>query len=245
MNYDIASITHIGKVRQINQDRVLARTGRRNGHNAALLVVADGMGGLAYGERASALTVEALDRWWESTPLTNKLEEIAASLDAAIYEIHRQIFYLSEELQQQTGSTLSVLLLLDTAYIIKQIGDSRVYCSDGRSVQQLTEDQTWCNQMIRNGTMTPDEAGRHRLRHALVNALGVSSELEIATLYGTLRRHTSYLLCSDGFYSQVSMKRMVMELKKGQSSVALQRLLEEILSGPAEDNASAVLCRVS
>ena len=62
MKYDVASITHTGKVRRNNQDRVLALTGRLDGTGTALLAVADGMGGLACGERASALTVAALDR---------------------------------------------------------------------------------------------------------------------------------------------------------------------------------------
>lgn len=244
MKYDVAGITHVGKVRTVNQDRMLIRTGMAGGVRTALLAVADGMGGLACGERASALVVENLQRWWEARATTVEPQRLSEALDAVLYEAHREIYYLGEELNSQTGSTLSLLYLWGESYLIKQIGDSRVYALEEGAVRQLTTDQTWCNRMIETGELTPEEARRHRLRHALVNALGVSSELEIATESGTARRGSGFLLCSDGFYSDAPLERLAADLRKAAAEEALQALLAEILAGKAADNATAVLCRL-
>lgn len=244
MKYDVAGITHVGKVRTVNQDRMLIRTGMAGGVRTALLAVADGMGGLACGERASALVVENLQRWWEARATTVEPQQLSEALDAVLYEAHREIYYLGEELNGQTGSTLSLLYLWGESYLIKQIGDSRVYALEEGTVRQLTTDQTWCNRMIETGELTPEEASRHRLRHALVNALGVSSELEIATESGTARRGSGFLLCSDGFYSEAPLERLAADLRKAAAEEALQELLAEILAGKAADNATAVLCRL-
>lgn len=244
MKYDVASITHMGKVRRVNQDRVLALTGRLGGAATALLAVADGMGGLACGEKASALAVEALQGWWDGRNCPMPLQQLSEDLDAAIYEAHRQVYYLAEQIGQQTGSTLSLVYFQENEFLIKQIGDSRVYLINDDHLRQLTTDQTWCNRMISTGELTPEEAARHRLRHALVNALGVSAELEIATQHGTAPRGMACLLCSDGFYHEAPLERLTRELKKTPPDQALRQLLEAVLEGSASDNASAVLCRV-
>lgn len=244
MKYSIAKITHTGKVRANNQDSLLAEECCQNGQQTALLVVADGMGGLAYGERASQLAVQTMAYWWKKVPKELPLQEVSASLDQAIYEAHRQIYYLSEELERKTGSTLSLLWLQDTSYVIKQIGDSRIYRINNSGIKQLTTDQTWCNQMIQNGGLAAEQAQRHRLRHALVNALGASTELEIATEFGEARRGESYLLCSDGFYQEAPLGQLPARLKRGEPQTVLQGMLEHILQGNAGDNASAVLCQL-
>lgn len=245
MKCETVSATHAGNVRTVNQDRFLIKKDTSSTKQTVLIALADGMGGLADGEKASSLAMEALNLWWEKRNPTVALEQTSESLDAIIYEIHRQIYYLSAETGQQTGSTLSLLYIQDGKYLIKQIGDSRVYCLENKRIYQLTTDQTWCNFMIRTGKLTPSEAGQHRLRHALINALGVSSELEIATEQGNLRRGSIYLLCSDGFYNEAEWDTFVFELAKMPLQRALSRAVEQILSGSASDNLTAVLCRIS
>lgn len=244
MRYDIAGITHTGNVRPANEDRLLIRMGQEHNRPVALLAVADGMGGLACGERASALVVETLADWWQNRTPAASMEEVSRRLDSALFAAHRAVFYLGEELHRQTGSTLSLLYLWGEAYLIKQIGDSRVYALEEGKMYQLTTDQTWCNQMIAAGELTPEQASYHRLRHALVNALGVSQELEISSQQGVARRGSGYLLCSDGFYAEAPLHRLTTDLRPKSSQRALEVLLEELLAGPAPDNATAVLCRL-
>ena len=244
MKCEIASVTHTGNVRAGNQDRFLVEQDLRSANPAVLLALADGMGGLSFGERASSLAVALLKAWWGERKPGQTLWQVSESLDAAICEAHRQIFYLFSDTGQKTGSTLSLVYLQEGQYLIKQIGDSRVYCLEREQISQLTTDQTWCNLMIRTGSMTPEEASRHRLRHALVNALGVSPELEIATEHGCLRRGASYLVCSDGFYNEASLEDLTSDLEDVPVQKALYRAMARILSGKAADNATAVVCRM-
>lgn len=244
MRYDVASVTHMGNVRQNNQDRLLALTGQLDGVWTALLAVADGMGGLACGEKASELTVEALREWWDNRIGTAPLQQLSEELDSVLYEVHRRVYYLADRHGQRIGSTLSLVYLQGEEFLIKQIGDSRVYLLHAGQLRQLTVDQTWCNQMVSAGKMTPEEASRHRLRHALVNALGASSELEIATRHGTALRGMECLVCSDGFYNEAPLHRLEQDLQRAAPAQALEELLETILEGTAADNVSAVLCRV-
>ena len=239
MNYEVASVTHQGKVRKSNQDRLLVQ---QNGARA-LLAVADGMGGLACGEQASGQIISTLAQRWNKICTADNVEEAARRLDEAIFEAHRRVFYFSEELQKPVGSTLSALLLWEDVYRIKQIGDSRVYCLDADGLEQLTIDQNWYNQMVRTGRLSPAEAGRNPQRRALVNAVGASAELEVVTESGVLKAGMCFLLCTDGLYASVDSSFLTRALAAAPAQ-ALDVLLQETLCGPAGDNATAICCRV-
>lgn len=246
MKYEISAVTDVGKVRQTNQDRYLVRAGHINALPAAVLVVADGMGGLSHGEVASEYVVQAISAWWDQVEneQTLSFDEISDALDSVIYSAHRQIYYFAEENRQKTGTTLSLLFLLGSCYMIKQIGDSRIYMAHRGEVKQLTVDQTWCNERIMEGTLTPEQASDHRLSHALVNALGVSTELKIVTSSGEAAGR-EFLLCSDGFYNGANgLIEGGSWLCRDPVQSVLQRMLDGILRGPANDNITAVLCRI-
>lgn len=234
-------MTHQGKVRTTNQDRVLVLADSRLGGGTALLAVADGMGGLAHGERASAIVVETLQRWWQMRTVAPLLA-LSHMLDEAIYEAHRQVYFFSEDMQQKAGSTLSLLLLQGEDYLIKQIGDSRIYCLGPQGLELLTVDQNWYNQMVRTGQLTPQQAEQNRKCRALVNALGASEELEIASDSGHLVHKQHFLLCTDGLYNSVSPQFIAAVLAEKRPQQALDALMEEVLLGSATDNLSAVSC---
>lgn len=246
MKYDIGWITSTGKVRKSNQDRVFVQYGMRNNVCCALLAVADGMGGLSDGDKASTAAVQALSAWWSeaSKETATSLEEISESLDFAIYDVHRDLYYQTEETGKASGSTLSILYLQDQNYLTKQIGDSRIYRAEHRKFQQLTEDQTWCVRQMQEGKLTAEQAKTHRLRHALINALGISTELNITTTAGRVYSGDIFLLCSDGFYNEISPAEMLNYDRALPSQNILHQQLHRILAGPARDNISAVLCRL-
>lgn len=241
MRYEIAGISDKGNLRPDNQDSILMCCEG----DTALLAVADGMGGLACGKQASQLAVDVLRTAWPNILCATDMDEASALLEDAIYEAHRQIFYLAENIGEQTGSTLSVLFLKGRMYRIKQIGDSRIYCVRHGAIEQLTMDQTWCNMMIRAGQMDEEQAAHHRMRHFLVNALGVSQELEIADEQGTVHGGECYLLCSDGFYNEAPVENVPEVLHRKSLGPALEELLSDVLRGQARDNISMVACAIS
>lgn len=192
------------------------------------------------------MATQMLGSWWNrlDRQAVADLGQISRLLDAEIYQIHRQIYYMSQQ-ARPAGTTLSLVFLDGGKYLYKQIGDSRIYLFENWAVRQLTEDQTWCNDQLRAGLLSRDEIRVHPMRHMLSNALGVSEELKIAAGQGLLHRGSSLLLCSDGFYNSIPE-----QVERGgwgrcfSPQRMLERMMQQILQGMAEDNATAVLCRV-
>ncbi len=247
MNYKVSAFSDIGNVRKTNQDCFLCRQGRICGAPAAFLVVADGMGGLSKGELASSMAIEKLEQWWDNVSSQDfllSLDEISRRLDNAIYDIHRDIFLLEEEICERIGTTLSVLILYEYQVIIKQIGDSRIYVIKDGDISQLTEDQTYENLMIREGKLDPSQRDDQK-NQALVNALGVSDELEIITNVGVTSPNTMFLIASDGFYNGVHGLLEDYDWSGvGNLDRTLDVLKKRILDGPAKDNLTAILVKV-
>lgn len=247
ITYRIGAVTDTGHVRTQNQDRYLIRSTHLGRNPAALLVVADGMGGLERGEVASEMTIEGLENWWNAyVSGIISADQYSVTLDDAIYEIHRKIYYYAQEHGMSTGSTLSALFLRGARYCYKQIGDSRIYLHDRKGNHQITRDQNVLNREVDAG----HEIGNldPRRGRALVNALGPTTELNISTASGSVKPGMAFLLCSDGFYGELGDAAMEDPNNWGNSNKPqeeLDALLQRILSGPAGDNATAVLCRVS
>ena len=245
MRYQIGTITNLGKKRSSNQDNYLARTGS-GGTPCALLVVADGMGGLSDGDVASGLVVAEMQKWWDAL-LEKQAEpdEISRSLDEVIYRIHREIYAYEQEKNTRTGTTLSLVFLLGTRYLVKHVGDSRIYLCTTQKTVQLTEDQNWYNREVEAGRLENARLADNRTARALVNALGPSRELEIRTQRGCIKRGEALLLCTDGFYGclkeSLTARRWPWRYEPQQ---VLEAMLQEILTGPAGDNITAVLCRL-
>ena len=246
MRYQIGTITNLGKKRSTNQDNFLVRTDRYGGMPCALLLVADGMGGLTNGDMASGLVVEEMQKWWDARQQAHTaLEEISRSLDEVIYKIHREIYAYEQQMDTRTGTTLSLVFLQGSRYLVKHVGDSRIYRCTTRQTTQLTQDQNWYNREVEAGRLENARLADRRTARALVNALGPSQELEIHTQQGSIKRGEARLLCTDGFYGSLEES---MTARRWPWHYDPQRQLEamllEILTGPAGDNITAVLCRL-
>lgn len=245
MNYTIDAITDAGNKRASNQDALLWRTGVLGGQPAALLLVADGMGGLSMGEEAGAAAARGMAAWWQQRVLQDNAfswEAVSREIDQAIYGIHREIFFMGQSSGERAGSTLTLLMLRGDRGLIKQIGDSRAYRIRGGQLLQLTEDQTYENYLIRSGQLMPQQADPMK-NQALVNALGVSEELEIAGGALMVSPGDRYLLATDGFYHGIpGLLEHHDWTTPGQTLLFLQG---QILSGPARDNLTAILVDVT
>lgn len=232
-----------------NQDALLWRTGFSDGQPAALLLVADGMGGLSMGEEAGAAAARGMAAWWQQLVQQDNAfswEAVSREIDQAIYGIHREIFFMGQSSGERAGSTLTLLMLRGDRGLIKQIGDSRAYRIREGQLLQLTEDQTYENYLIRSGQLMPEQANPLK-NQALINALGVSEELEIVSLELAVFPGDRYLLATDGFYHGLpglleNHDWTAQEQTSGQELLFLQR---QILSGPAGDNLTAILVDVT
>lgn len=244
MAYRIGIISDVGNRREKNEDSVLVRYRKTKKNEVLLAVAADGMGGLAYGERASRCVTESLNDWWqmqeelESRDLSGLCDELGFLTE----KIHRRIRQEALQCDVAMGTTMSLLFLRDYDYFVLQAGDSRVYLLHRKWMEQLTEDQTWCQEQVRNGKLKAEELAQHPKRHVLSNALGAKDNFFLATVHGTVMKKEKFLLCTDGFYSYLEKNEQLNKRQEPQK--ILNREKQRILKERAEDNLSAIMIQI-
>lgn len=240
--------TDAGDCRTENQDAVYAVQGEINGHTVGLFVVADGCGGMQYGKQISHMAAAMLQYFWEMI-LPDLLDgtvvsemQVTESLELVIQQINTQAYQFAQQSDSRVGSTLSVLLLIDRQYYIKNIGDSRIYAVRGR-LRRLTEDQTLLADMVRNGELSPEQAEQDSRQHVLSMCIGAQESVQIHSVSGVLRRKERFLVCSDGLYGKLTEQELQQSIGRHHGSLekCVQELRHQIAAGQATDNVSIIL----
>jgi protein phosphatase len=233
-----AASSHIGKIRATNQDS--GSVGRH------LYVVADGMGGHAGGDVASALAVQhllKLDRSYSS------VDEARETLFTNILEAGRELTTTVEEHPELTGmgTTVSAMIRVGSQMVIAHIGDSRIYRLREGVLEQITSDHTFVQRLVDSGRITAEEAAVHPRRSVLMRVLGdVDAEPEVDTHVVDTQPGDRWLLCSDGLSGYVS-ERDIAETLLTIDDVELvcHKLITQTLSEGAPDNVTVVVVRVA
>lgn len=227
----------IGKHRSSNQDS--GYSGYR------LFFVADGMGGHAGGDIASAIASQRIaitDSQHES------LEEAVTTFRNSIVDANQMLsdtVAAHSELEGM-GTTFSGLLIFEGKAIIAHIGDSRIYLSRDGKVQQLTKDHTFVQKLVEMGRITPEEALVHPRRSVLMRVLGdVSGNLDVDFSIIDTLPGDRWLICSDGLSGVVPDEVTNRILN---SKIAPQEVTELLIGEAREfggpDNITAVICDV-
>jgi PPM family protein phosphatase len=269
---DFAGRTDAGKVRDHNQDqflvaklakamRVLATSLpaddsiRLGDDRGALLVVADGMGGHAAGERASALAVNTIEgfvlnslQWFfrlhvgEETFLLRELREALKMADRTLGD-----WADVEPGLAGMGTTLTLAFSVDDRLFLAHAGDSRAYLFRDGQLEQLTRDHTFVQSMVDAGLMTAQQARQDKRRNLVTNALGGPSPGVHAELHRlTLLDGDTLLLCTDGLTGPVEDARIAAVLAEGaEPEDACDALIDLALARGAPDNVTAVVARYS
>lgn len=232
-----AAVSHVGKIRANNQDSGYA--GRY------LFLVADGMGGHAGGDVASAIATKRIietDREYAS-PHDAEFA-IKSALLAANSLLAETVFEHSE--LTGMGTTVSGILRVDDKVAIAHIGDSRIYLFRGGQLEQVTADHTFVQRLVDSGRITPEEAAVHPRRSVLMRVLGdVDASPEIDTAVMDTAPGDRWLLCSDGLSSYVSEDKISAILESVPSAKeAADRLVRESLDQGAPDNVTVVVVDV-
>ncbi|TDW30232.1 PP2C family protein-serine/threonine phosphatase [Cryobacterium psychrophilum] len=232
-----AAASDVGRVRSNNQDSGYA------GHN--LFVVADGMGGHAGGDVASAIAVK---RIIEADTDYASAADAEFALQAALIGANAQLAETVFEHAELTGmgTTVSALVVLNDEVAIAHIGDSRIYLLRDNELSQITIDHTFVQRLVDSGRITEQEAMVHPRRSVLMRVLGdVDSSPEIDTSILATLPGDRWLLCSDGLTGVVSHAAMTAALSSGLSAEDVaDRLVKESLDGGAPDNVTVVIVDV-
>lgn len=197
-----AYLTDIGKVRTSNQDAALVMT---NSDHEVFMLVCDGMGGMEQGGVASRIAVESLAESFSKKRHHNFAYFNKVWLESAVKRANRNVNSNQDATEDGTpmGTTLVCALIVDERLFIVNIGDSRAYRVTMEEIEQLTEDETYVEFLLRSGKITEEQAKTHPDRHVLMNALGVHPSVSFSVQEFPYRGET-LLLCSDGLYNLCS-----------------------------------------
>jgi serine/threonine protein phosphatase PrpC len=208
--------TDLGRTREHNEDTFLVAdlsTGNASlqpevrkhevGPRGSLFIVADGMGGAAAGELASAMAADLIYRHmataWANDP-ANTAERFAYRMKEAVELANGQIYSYAREHPEVRGmgTTVTAAGVFGDDLYLTQIGDSRAYLVRGAEAIQLTKDQSLMQRLVDAGELTEDEAEQSERRNIILQALGPDPRVKVDLTYQPIRRGDTLILCSDG-----------------------------------------------
>lgn len=195
-------ITDRGKMRSLNED---AGGIFVNHANQLLAIVADGMGGHLAGEVASELAVTIVKEDWEMTKAIQTPIEAEDWLDDVIKKMNKLIYQYSLEKDEYEGMGTTVVISICTNdfVTIAHIGDSRCYLLNENNFEQLTEDHSLVNELIRTGQITKIDAEQHPRKNVLLRAVGTEENVQADIETINWEEKNRVLLCSDGLTNKI------------------------------------------
>jgi protein phosphatase len=260
---EIAAWSTTGIVRSGNEDAfcVLSTSNCRedNANDAALILLADGMGGHEGGEVAAALALDTMRQFLLQQPalahLTGalqttraKTEEYQDLLDAALKEANERVHSAARANSppKQMGCTAEAVYVDGRQIIIGHVGDSRTYHFHEGRLLQLTRDQTWVNRMVDLGALTAKEAEEHPRRSEIQQAIGGHARVEPALYHAELTPGDWIIVCSDGLFNPLTAESIRHLLQSSASAeAAARRLVNAANLHGATDNATVVVVKVT
>ncbi|HEX3907157.1 MAG TPA: protein phosphatase 2C domain-containing protein [Mycobacteriales bacterium] len=232
----VGARSDVGLVREGNEDSLFA------GHR--LLAVADGVGGAAFGEVASATTIDTLRPLDDES--TDALEDPLAALHDAIIAANDRLRELIERDPQLNGmgTTLTALLWSRQRLALAQVGDSRAYRLRAGQLEQVSHDQTFVQTLVDEGRITADQAINHPQRNIILNAMDGREGVEPVLDLLDPEPGDRYLVCSDGLSDYVLASDVTVAAGEGDPQQACERLVELALEAGAPDNVSCIVAEV-
>ncbi len=229
--------SHVGRVREQNQDAYLDRS------DLGLWVVADGMGGHSHGAYASDLIVSAL----ESMSPPASAPEFLSDIKSRLLNVNRRLVAEASARGPNVtiASTVVALLAYRGHYACVWAGDSRLYLLRDNSFDQISRDHSEVQELVDKGILSVEDATRHPSSNIVNRAVGAVEDLDLEVRQDRLRAGDRFLLCSDGVTRMLSDEE-IREMVDGHSvEGAVRSLIDATLERGATDNITAVLihCR--
>lgn len=198
----VHAATHVGRVREANEDAFLVRGADQDSPGGGLVAVCDGLGGHFGGAAASQAAVEALAKGFPFARRLSLREQVRRSMEAA----HQAVRGLArhDARMSESATTCVAVAIEGGETVLAHVGDSRAYLLREGRVTQLTKDHSFGNELIARGLATEESAARHPDAEVLTRCFGLSPRLEVDFRLGRLRDGDRLLLCSDGLYRHLT-----------------------------------------
>lgn len=230
----------IGKRRHTNQDYANVFTNQSGTH---LAILADGMGGHLAGDVASKMVVEGVGEAWQVSEV-NDCEDAAPWFRQQIQVENEKIYRegLEHPAMQGMGTTIVTAALFDECFVLAHVGDSRAYLIRDRKIQQLTDDHSLVNELVKSGEITEEMAAVHPQKNILTRSVGVQNPIAVDVSRHICQANDYLLLCSDGLTNMVS-EELILALVTSDASIEekTKRLITAANEAGGADNITVLL----
>jgi serine/threonine protein phosphatase PrpC len=239
LQFNAIAQSDLGLVRDGNEDSALTSNN--------LIAVADGMGGHAGGEVASAIAINTLEKLLPVIADTNididSREDLFLNIS---YEVDAEILRVSKEKPELSGmgTTLTALSLTNNQVDLLHIGDSRCYRWRDNKLEKLSYDHTVMQELLDQGRLTPEEVFDHPQRSLLTQALMGDSGIDPVLMSYEVKPGDKFLLCSDGLTNVLSELELAKIIKETDEDKLLDQLIKETKAKGAPDNITIVWASV-
>lgn len=246
MMLEYGGFSHKGMVRKTNEDYYHIPS---KDENKNLAMIADGMGGHNAGELASSMAVETILEYLSENRKKGKyskkpIDLIKGSIDASNERIFS--YAASNEECNGMGTTLILAFFLDDKVYLGHVGDSRGYLIRKGKIIQITKDHSLVQELLDNGSITPEEVENHPQKNIITRALGTDRTVDIDCHHLGLEDDDIILLCTDGLILHVDLQESIDLFESGNSMQELVELLvNQALERGGLDNITAVAIKYS
>jgi protein phosphatase len=243
-------MSDVGQRRKLNEDSYLSDDA------LGFFIVADGVGGQAKGEIASAQAVEdayGFVRRGQSTihtflesPNPENLYLLRRLVESAIQSACYMVFGMAELDPERRGmsTTVSTLLIAGNIGIVAQVGDSRVYRLRFGTAQQLTEDHTLINYKLKHGLITAEEAAHSPGKNVITRAVGHRDYVQVDTFECEIQPRDRFMLCSDGLHTYLKEDEVANLMSSGSLEAVAQQCIDLANTRGGKDNITCLLVDV-
>ena len=230
----------IGKARDTNQDYYYIA---EEENPLKIYILADGMGGYNGGDIASRLATATVKSYIESNfeKISKEKEAILKLIENAMEYANMVVYEKSKEDEnlQGMGTTLEVCVIYNNKVYIGHIGDSRIYRIRKEFIRKLTTDHSYVQKLVKDGTISKEEAEHHPKKNMLMKALGCTPYVEPDTMVKGFLKGDILLICSDGLTNMISQEKIYQIIIENQEN-AVQKLIEEANNQGGYDNITAI-----
>lgn len=215
--------------------------------NGLLLVLADGMGGMQHGEKASMAAVVTCLEYFEHHTMQKNVKE---ELQEMLYRANDQVRISLDQDADEGGSTLIAVAIKNTAANWISVGDSRLYLLRNEKLLQLNKEHNYAlilSEMVKEGMITEEEAKKDPRRKALISYMGMPdiSEIDINKETLFLEKGDRLLLMSDGVFDTLSSKEIIMSVMHPAEEAAFNLGMKiEQKKKPYQDNYTAIIVEI-
>ena len=233
----------IGKVRELNQDSYYIS---QETEEPKLYLLADGMGGYKGGEIASKMAIDSAKKYIQNNfeGIVKEKEEILKLIKNAVEYANMVVYEKSKENKELEGmgTTLEIVLIYNNKAYIGHIGDSRIYRIRKSFIRKLTQDHSYVQKLVKDGTITQEQAVHHPQKNMLMKALGCNAFVEPDVMVKGFLKEDILVMTSDGLTNMVSQEEIFKQAKKDIEQ-APKELVKQANENGGYDNITVVVIK--